>query len=91
MLCIMQLRRGISFTDLADRFQNSKTTAADTFWMFSIFFMQRCHHLLNGMNDQSCKPHCQRVSEIWRRTTAIIDCSELSIDRPTNLSARKLT
>ena len=31
MLCIMQLRRGISFIDLADRFQNSETTAADTF------------------------------------------------------------
>ena len=31
LLCIMQLRLGISVIDLADRFQNSKTTAADTF------------------------------------------------------------
>ena len=31
MLCMMQLRLGISVIDLADRFQIFKTTAADTF------------------------------------------------------------
>ena len=31
MLCMMQLRLGISVIDSADRFQISKTTTADTF------------------------------------------------------------
>ena len=31
ILCLMGLRLGVSVIDLADRFQISKTTAADTF------------------------------------------------------------
>ena len=31
ILCLMRLRLGVSVIDLADRFQISKTTAADTF------------------------------------------------------------
>ena len=41
ILCLMRLRLGVSVTDLADRFQISKTTAADAFLeILNIFFIK---------------------------------------------------
>ena len=41
ILCLMRLRLGVSVIDLADRFQISKTTAADTFLeILNIFFIK---------------------------------------------------
>ena len=40
ILCLMRLRLGVSVIDLADRFQISKTTAADTFSeILNIYFL----------------------------------------------------
>ena len=41
MLCMMRLRLGIPVIDLADRFQISKTTAADTFlYVLDILYVE---------------------------------------------------
>ena len=54
MLCMMRLRLGIPVIDLADRFQISKTTAADTFLdVPDILFVKIC----------SC--YCTLPSAIW--------------------------
>ena len=59
------------------------------FWMFSIL---RYHLLLYGLNDQlqTSMPMCFR-NKFGCKITTIIDCFELFIDRPTNLTARNLT
>ena len=79
ILCLMRLRLGVSVIDLADRFQISKTTAADTFLEFlnisGIPFPEL--QMFMSMSFRS-KCGCKII--------AIIDCFELFIYQPGNLS-----
>ena len=93
ILCLMRLRLGVSVIDLADRFQISKTTAADTFLeILNIFFIKLTPLVIwpERPELQMPMPMCFR-SKFGCKITAITDCFELFIDRPSNLSARALT
>ena len=90
--CLMRLRLGMSVIDLADRFQISKTTATDTFLeILNIFFIKLTPLLIwpERRKLQMSLPMSFR-SKFGCKITATIDCFELLIDRPSNLSARAL-
>ena len=89
----MRLRLGVSVIDLADRSQISKTTAAHTFLeILDIFFIKLTPLVIwpERPELQMSMPMSFR-SKFGCKITAIIDCFELFIDRPSNLSARALT
>ena len=93
MLCMMQLRLGISVIDSADRFQISKTTTADTFLDVLNILYEKISPLIIWPEQpelQTSMPMCFR-NKFGCKITTIIDCFELFIDRPTNLTARNLT
>ena len=93
MLCMMRLRLGIPVIDLADRFQISKTTAADTFLdVLDILYVKISPLIIwpERPELQTSMPMCFR-NKFGCKITTIIDCFELFIDRPTNLTARNLT
>ena len=93
MLCMMRLRLGIPVIDLADRFQISKTTAADTFMdVLDILYVKISPLIIwpERPELETSMPVCFR-NKFGCKITTIIDCFELFIDRPTNLTARNLT
>ena len=93
MLCMMRLRLGIPVIDLADRFQISKTTAADTFLdVLDILYVKISPLIIwpERSELQTSMPMCFR-NKFGCKITTIIDCFELFIDRPTNLTAHNLT
>ena len=89
ILCLMRLRLGVSVIDLADRFQISKATAADTFLQILNIFLIKLTPLViwpERPELQMFMPMTFR-SKFGCKITVIIDCFELFIDRPSNLSA----
>ena len=93
ILCLMRLRLGVSVIDLADRFQISETTAADTFLeILNISFIKLTPLVIwpERPELQMSMPMSFR-SKFGCKITAMIDCFEVFIDRPSNLSARALT
>ena len=92
ILCLMRLRLGVSVIDLADRFQISKTTAADTFLeILNIFFIKLTPLVIwpERPELQMSMPMSFR-SKFGCKITVIIDNFGLFIDWPSNLSARAL-
>ena len=89
----MRLRLGVSVIDLADRFQLSTTTAADTFLeIFNIFFIKLTPLVIWPERPELQMPMSMSFrSRFGCKITATIDFFELFIDRPSNLSARALT
>ena len=93
ILCMIRLRLGISVIDLAPRFQISKNTAADTFLdVLNILYAKILPLIICPERPelQMSMPVCFR-NKFGCKITAIINCFELSIDRPTNLTARNFT
>ena len=70
---------------LADRFQISKTTAADTLEILNIVFIKFTPLVIwpERPELQMSMPMSLR-SKFGCKITAIIDCFELFIDRPSN-------
>ena len=79
--------------DLADRFQILKTTAADTFLeILNIFFIKLTLLVIwPERSELQMSMPIRFRSKFGCTITAVIDCFELFIDRPTNLSVRALT
>ena len=93
ILCLMRPRLGVSVIDLADRFQIWKSAAADTFLEILNIFLIKFTPLViwpEHAELQMSMPMSFR-SKLGCKITAIIDCFELFIDRPSNLSAWALT
>ena len=93
ILCLMRLRHGTAVADLADRFQVSKTTASNV-------FLQTLKVLFIKLKPLICWPTREELSismptcfhaRFGTKITTVIDCFELFIDRPSNLTARALT
>ena len=89
----MRLRHGTAVVDLADRFQVSKTTASNV-------FLQTLNVLFIKLKPLICWPRREELSismptcfraRFGAKITTVIDCFELFIDRPSNLTARALT
>ena len=83
----------VSVIDLTDRFQISKTTAADTFLeILNIFFIKLTPLVIWPERPELQMPMSMSFrSRFGCKITATIDFFELFIDRPSNLSARALT
>ncbi|GFT23063.1 uncharacterized protein TNCV_1858181 [Trichonephila clavipes] len=88
----MKLRLGLLHEDLAFRFKISKSAASSIFkeWV------RRLAEILKKYIRVPSKQYRRRVpakflKENWSRVTALIDCSEIFIDRAFNLDARALT
>ena len=93
MLCMMRLRLGIRVINLADRFQISKTTAADTFLdVLDVLYVKISPLIIwpERPEFQTSMPMCFRKT-FGSKITTIIDCFELFIDKSTNLTVRNLT
>ena len=93
ILCLMRLRLGMSVIDLADRFQISKATAADTYLQILNIFLIKLTTLViwpERPELQMFMPMTFR-SKFGCKITVIIDYFELFINRPSNLSASALT
>ena len=85
MLCMMRLRLGIPVIDLADRFQISKTTAADTFLNVLDILYVKISPLIKWPYNQSCKHQWQCVLEISlgaKLPLSLIALNFLLIDQP---------
>ncbi|GFT65643.1 THAP domain-containing protein 4 [Trichonephila clavipes] len=89
----MKLRLGLLHEDLAFRFKISRSAASS---IFKEWVRRLAEVLKNHIRVPSKKPKRRRVpskflKENWNRVTALIDCSEIFIDRAFNLDARALT
>ena len=95
ILCIMQLRLALPVTDLCYQFNISKTTATRIFLeTMNIFFVRL--KLLMYWPDPPDRHNSMRIcfqAKLRTRTkiSVIIDCFEIFIERPSNLTARHLT
>ena len=85
----MRLRHGTAVVDLADRFQVSKTTASNVFFTNSqcfIYKVETVNLLANKRRISISMPTCF-CARFGTKITTVIDCFELFIDRPSNLTA----
>ena len=93
LLCLIRLRLGVSVEDLSKRFQVSKTTVSRIFLdMLEVLYVY-LKPLINWPERPELQisiPQCFGVN-FGRKITVIIDCFELYIDQPKNLTARNLT
>ena len=84
ILCIVQLRLALPVTDLCYRFNISKTTTSRIFLeTLNIFFVRL--KLLMYWPDPPDR------AKFRTKISVIIDCFEIFIERPSNLTARHLT
>lgn len=93
MLCLMRLRLGSGLIDLADRFRISKSTASTTFHEVLEVLFVRTKPLVYWPERPELimsMPMSFRV-KFGTKITTIIDCFELFIERPGNLTARATT
>ena len=93
ILCSMRLRLGTSLLDIANRFQESKSTAGRIFSdTLDVMFIRLKKIVYWPERDdlQATMPMCFQ-NKYRKSITAIIDCFELFIERPSSLTARALT
>lgn len=93
VLCLMRLRLGVGVVDLADRFKISKTAVSKTFLrVLNILYIKLSPLIYWPERPEliASMPMCYRV-KFGTKITTIIDCFEIFVDRPSNLSARALT
>jgi len=91
-LCLMRLRLGTSIFDTANRFKVSKSTAARIFSeTLEVIYIKVKFLVLwpERTEIQATMPMCFQA-QYGKSITAIIDCFELFIERPSNLTARAL-
>ena len=79
--------------DLAYRFNISVSTVSRTFQAWMVVMDVRLRPLIKWPEREELwrtMPQCFQYS-FWKKTTVIIDCFEVFIDRPSNLMARAQT
>ena len=93
ILCLMRLRLGSELVDLADRFQISKSTVSTIFHeVLHVLFIKLSPVIYWPERPEliASMPMSFRV-KFGTKIATIIDCFELFIDRPSNLTARATT
>ena len=93
ILCLMRLRLSTSLLDIANRFQVSKSTAGRIFSdTLDVMFIRLKKIVYWPERDglHATMPMCFQ-NKYRKSITAIIDCFELFIERPSSLTARALT
>lgn len=93
VLTLMKLRLNMPFEDLANRFGISVPTVSRIFLSWMIVMDVRLSPLIKWPEREDLwrtMPQCFQFS-FGHKTTVIIDCFEVFIDRPSNLLARAQT
>jgi len=92
-LCLLKLRLNLSHMDIAQRFGINKSTASRLFLTMLDVMFARLHPLLVWPEREQLRetmPMSFRV-HFGTKVVVIIDCFEVFIERPSNLTARALT
>ena len=93
VLVLMKLILHVPFQDLAYRFDISLSTVSRIFLAWMIVMDKRLSPLINWPEHEDLwrtMPKCFQYS-FGKKTTVIIDCFEVFIERPSNLLARAQT
>ena len=93
ILVLMKLRLDVPFQDLAYRFNISLSTVTRIFLACMIVMDIRLSPLINWPEHEDLwrtMPKCFQYS-FGKKTTVIIDCFEVFIERPSNLLTRAQT
>ncbi|GFU44215.1 putative isl2eu-2 adi [Trichonephila clavipes] len=93
LLVFMKLRLGLLHEDFAFRFKISKSAASSIFkeWVRRLAEVLKKHIRVPSKQQYRRRVPAKFLKENWSRVTALIDCSEIFIDRAFNLDARALT
>ena len=93
ILVLMKLRLNVPYQDLAYRFNVSLSTVSRTFLAWMIVMDIRLSPLISWPEREDLwrtMPKCFQYS-FGKKTTVIIDCFEVFMERPSNLLARAQT
>ena len=93
VMTLMKLRLNMPLEDLAYRFNVSVSTVSRTFQSWMVVMDARLRPLIKWPEREELwrtMPQCFQYS-FGKKTTVIIDCFEVFIDRPSNLMARAQT
>ena len=93
VLTLMKLKLNMPMQDLAYRFGISIATVSRTFYAWMVVFDARLAFLIRWPEREDLwqtMPQCFQVA-FGNKTTVIIDCFEVFINRPSNLMARAQT
>ena len=93
VMVLMKLRLNMPFQDLAYRFRPHVSSVSRIFTTWMVIMDARLSPLISWPDRESLwltMPQCFQFS-FGKKTTVIIDCFEVFIDRPSNLLARAQT
>ncbi|GFX60355.1 THAP domain-containing protein 4 [Trichonephila clavipes] len=93
LLVFMKLRLGLLHEDLAFRLKISKSAASSIFkeWVRRLAEVLKKYIRVPSKQQYRRRVPAKFLKENWSRVTALIDCSEIFIDRAFNLDGRALT
>ena len=89
LMTLIKLRLNIPFENLADQFNCARSSIAGIFKRWITLLHTKLSFLIKWPDHDACQrtlPHT--FAQYFPRLTAIIDCTEIFIDRPRNLKAR---
>ncbi|XP_033641398.1 uncharacterized protein LOC117301485 isoform X2 [Asterias rubens] len=94
LLVLMKLRLDLAFNDIAGRFQISRSSASKIFHLWMKHMSVQLKPLINWPDRQTLRrtlPKTFKKSKKYRKTTVIIDCFEIFMQRPSDLKLRAHT
>lgn len=91
LLTLVKLRRNLAMTDLAYRFNISQSSVTNIFhaWLDALY--STLEGLVCWPETDVCQLPEVFQNEVFRRVKCVIDCTEIFIERPSNLKARAQT
>lgn len=91
LLTLVKLRRNLAMTDLAYRFNISQSSVTDIFhaWLDALY--ATLGGLVHWPETDVCQLPEVFQNEVFRKVKCVIDCTEIFIERPSNLKARAQT
>ena len=91
-LVLMRLRLGLQFQDIGRRFNISRQLAASTFHSWIDIMAEKLTDCITWLpRDTIRRTMPKSFLELYPKTTCIIDCTEVFIQRPFSLKARNMT
>lgn len=91
LLTLVKLRRNLAMTDLAYRFNISQSSVTNIFhaWLDALY--ATLGGLVHWPETDVCQLPEVFQNEVFRKVKCVIDCTEIFIERPSNLKARAQT
>lgn len=91
LLTLVKLRRNLAMMDLAYRFNISQSSVTNIFlaWLGALY--TSLGGLVKCPETEECQLPEVFQNEVFRKVKCVIDCTEIFIERPSNLKARAQT